>query len=96
MVKHVVLFKFFEEKKTNEEEIFVEKLGRLPDEIDLIRSFEIGKNFIDGPKNYDIILISTFDTPDDLKAYSVCEAHKKFLNYMNSCIEDVRVIDFLY
>lgn len=96
MVKHIVLFKFMEEKKTSDMNTLIEKLRKLPEKIDLIRSYEVGANVVEGPRNYDVGLVSTFDTLADLKAYATCDPHTEFIEYMKTCVEDVKVLDFEY
>lgn len=96
MVKHIVLFKFMEAKKESDMNTLIEKLKKLPDKIDLIRSYEVGANVVEGPRNYDVALVSTFDSLADLKAYATCDPHTEFIDYMKTCIEDVKVLDFEY
>ena len=66
MIKHVVMWKFREgtEKEMNE---FVSGLRGLYGVIPQIRSQEVGVNCLAG--NYDAVLISTFDSLEDLETY---------------------------
>lgn len=96
MVKHIVLFKFMEEKKESDMNTLIEKLRELPDKIDLIRSYEVGANVVEGPRNYDVALVSTFDSLEDLKAYAACDPHTEFIEFMKTCVEDVKVLDYEY
>lgn len=96
MIKHIVMFKFEADKKDGELENLIEKLRKLPEKIDDVRSYEIGRNVVEGPRNYDVVLVSTFDSLEDLKSYAVSEPHQEFLKYMNSCVSDVKVADFEY
>ena len=66
MIKHVVMWKFREgtEKEMNE---FVSGLRGLYGVIPQIRSQEVGVNCLAG--NYDAVLISTFDSLEDLEIY---------------------------
>ena len=96
MIKHIVMFKFDEKKKGGELDKLVANLGKLPERIDVVRSYEIGINVVEGPRNYDVVLVSTFDSREDLKTYAVSEPHMEFLEYMNTCVQDVKVVDFEY
>lgn len=96
MVKHIVLFKFMEEKKASDMNTLIEKLRKLPEQIDLIRSYEVGANVVEGPRNYDVALVSTFDSLADLKEYATCDPHTDFIEYMKTCVEDVKVLDYEY
>ncbi len=94
MIKHIVLFKFIEGKKESETKILMENLMKLPEQIDLIRSYEVGANIIEGPNNYDVSLIATFDNLEDLKAYGKKEAHIAFFKYLNTVVNEVKVLDY--
>lgn len=96
MVKHIVLFKFMVDKKSSNMNTLIEKLRKLPEQIDLIRSYEVGENVIEGPRNYDVALVSTFDTLTDLKEYANRDPHTEFIEYMKTCVEDVKVLDYEY
>ena len=67
MIKHIVMWKF----KENEEEnmkLFLEGLNKLKGIIPEIKNMETGINI--NPKNdYDAILISEFETMEDLEKY---------------------------
>ena len=66
MIKHIVMWKFKEntEKEMNE---FLDGLKALENQIDAIKSMQIGKN-IDNDE-YDAILISEFESLEDLQKY---------------------------
>lgn len=66
MIKHVVMWKF---KPGTEKEMmaFVEGLRGLFGVIPQIRQQEVGVNVVEG--NYDAVLISAFDSLEDLETY---------------------------
>ena len=66
MIKHIVMWKFRSgtEKEMN---AFLDGLRGLYGVIPQIREQEVGVNC--APGNYDAVLISTFDTLEDLEAY---------------------------
>ena len=66
MIKHVVMWKF---KPGTEKEMmaFVEGLRGLYGVIPQIRQQEVGVNVVEG--NYDAVLISAFDSLEDLETY---------------------------
>ncbi len=76
MVKHVVTFKF---KGTPEERRecaskFAEALLALPDQIDELKSMEVGIN--ENPaETWDLVLTATADTLEDVAKYSAHPAH---------------------
>ena len=78
MVKHIVLFKLketlSEEEKKDVMVRFKAAIEALPEQIDFIRQVFVGLNCNPAEK-WDICLESTFDTLEDVKAYSVHPAH---------------------
>lgn len=72
MIKHIVMWKFLPGKE-NEVKEFLTGLENLYGVIPQIKSQEIGVNVL--PGNYDAVLISLFDTPEDLQAYKTDPRH---------------------
>lgn len=68
MVKHVVMWKF---KPGTQEKMydFLNALKALEGKIDVLRSMETGVNR-GADDNYDAVLITTFDSFEDLKTYA--------------------------
>ena len=66
MIKHIVMWKFKPDTQA-EQQRFLEGLRGLLGVIPQIREQEIGVNC--APGNYDAVLISTFDSLEDLAAY---------------------------
>ena len=78
MVKHIVLFKLkdtlSEEEKMDVMTRFKVAIEALPKQISFIRQVFVGLN-CNPAETWDICLESTFDSLDDVKAYSVHPAH---------------------
>ena len=92
MIKHIVMWKF----KENEEEnmkLFLEGLNKLKGIIPEIKNMETGINI--NPKNdYDAILISEFETMEDLEKY---KNHPEHVTVSALCKEirlDRQAIDY--
>ena len=98
MIRHIVMFKFkdFAEGRSKEENVAITKnmLDALPAEISLIKSSftAVGAPCADGD-NCDLLLISDFESFDDLNAYIVHPKHKAVGEFMRpvrilrSCID---------
>ncbi len=74
MIKHIVMWKF----KENEHEnmlLFRDRLLALKGKIPQIRSMEVGININPSDRSYDAVLVSEFDSMDDLRAYSTNPLH---------------------
>ena len=72
MIRHIVMWKFREgtEEKANE---FLTKLAALDGVIPQLKKSEVARNI--GKDNYDAVLVSEFETMDDLNAYKVDPRH---------------------
>ena len=85
MVKHIVMWKFkdFAEGKSKEENFnFVkESLENLPGLIPEIKFIEVGRNF-NADSDFDAVLYSEFDSPEDLEIYQNHPEHKKVSQYV--------------
>ena len=97
MVKHIVLFKL-KESLTQEEKMdvmnrFKVAIEALPEKIDFIRQVFVGLNCNPAEK-WDICLESTFDTLDDVKAYSVHPAHVAAAGIIKEAKADRACTDF--
>ena len=74
MIKHIVLWKF-KENTENEREVFLERLLALNGVIPEIKNAEIKKNVNMNGDNYDAMLISTFDSIENMEKYKVDPRH---------------------
>ena len=94
MIKHVVCFKLQEPscellKKTKE--ILLSMKGNVP----MLRDIEVGVDFLHSPRSYDIILIVTLDSKEDLDKYQNdpyhCDVVKR---HMHSVASSSIALDF--
>lgn len=87
MVRHIVMWKFKDEAEglTKKENLLKVKamLEALPEKIDFIRRMEVHLNENDNGKNFDAVLISEFDSLDDVKKYRVHPDHVKISQYVS-------------
>ncbi len=74
MIKHIVLWKF-KENTENEREVFLERLLALNGVIPEIKNAEIKRNVNMNGDNYDAMLISTFDSIENMEKYKVDPRH---------------------
>jgi len=75
------------------EEIY-SSLIHLPNFISEIKSFEVGVNTIESPRANDIVLISEFNSMEDLEVYAVHPEHLKVVEIIKKHNERVSVVDF--
>lgn len=98
MVRHIVMWKFKDEAQGLSKEENLDKvitmLMALPEKIDFIRHIEVQKNINMNGKNFDAVLISEFDSLDDVKRYRVHPDHKKISEYVSLVRESRASVDY--
>ena len=86
MVKHIVMWKLkdFAEGKSKDENIkFIKaELENLVNLIPQIKFLEVGKNILPDA-DYDAVLYSEFESPEDLEIYQNHPEHKKVAAYVS-------------
>ena len=92
MVKHIVMWKFKKDEKENMKK-FIKGLNNLKLIIPEIKYMETGINI--NPNNqYDAILISEFETMEDLEKYKNHPEHLKVSSLCKEIREDRQAIDY--
>ena len=92
MIKHIVMWKFKENEEENMKK-FLNGLNSLKKIIPEIKYMETGINI--NPKNeFDAILISEFETFDDLERYKNNPEHVKVSNLCKDIRLDRQAIDY--
>jgi hypothetical protein len=98
MIRHIVFWRLFGESEGFDKrvsvDIFINELEKLPKQIDEIQSFTIGVNVLESVDSADIVLESSFNTLDDLKAYQAHPAHLAFIKKINHLRYERRVVDY--
>lgn len=91
MFKHVVCFKFFDQAQAP---VVAEKLRALVGVVESLRSLECGVNILDTARSYDLVLIATFDSKADYKAYDSHPEHQKVREYVQTVRESSVAVDY--
>lgn len=92
MIKHIVMWKFKRDEKENMKK-FIKGLNNLKLIIPEIKYMETGINI--NPNNqYDAILISEFETMEDLEKYKNHPEHLKVSSLCKEIREDRQAIDY--
>lgn len=98
MVRHIVIFKLKEEidaqKRKEVMENFRDGIVALPAVIDYIRDIRVDFN-INADEACDICLTSTFDSLEDVKAYSVHPSHKAVQGGLKPYVAVRSCVDFV-
>ncbi len=100
MIKHIVMWKFksFAEGASKEENLMKVKsmLEALPDKIDFIREMKVEVNVNPKEGMYDAVLISAFDSLEDVNNYRVHPEHKKISSFVALVREGRASVDYEY
>lgn len=98
MIRHIVMWKLADtEDKRGKMLAIKENLEGLKNKIDVIKSIEVGINFNTSDTVSDIVLISDFETRDDLAKYISDPAHKAVgAALVKPNVVERRVVDYEY
>ncbi len=98
MVRHIVMWKFKDsaEGKTKSENIALvrDSLYALVDIIDQIKKMEIGVDISGTDASMDLVLLTEFESVEDLNAYAVHPEHVKVAGYVRKVVESRVVLDY--
>ncbi len=95
MIVHIVMFKFKEEDKALNLTKVEEALNSLVSKIDELKSLEVGIDFNQSQRAFDLSLYSTFDTKEDLKIYAVHTEHLKVVELIKNVTVESKVVDYV-
>lgn len=93
MIKHIVFFKLSDEGFKQKDEI-ISKLNNLKESIDFIRALEVGINFAQEERAFDLSLTVLLDNKEDLYAYAIHENHVPVVEFLKSLGTQTKVVDY--
>lgn len=93
MIKHIVFFKLKEGTPQNIEKA-AQALRDMEGKIEVLRSIEVGVDFIRSERSYDIALTTTFDNKEDLQIYQDHEVHMPVKKYAREVCESIFAVDY--
>ena len=98
MIKHVVMWKIRDEldgkPKSELCRDIKQQLEALPGKIPVIRSLEVGINAIPSDASDDLILISEFDSAEDLAAYEIHPEHVRVAGFIGKARLTRNAVDY--
>ena len=95
MIVHIVMFKFKEADKASNIDKVKALLEALPSKIDELKMIEVGVDFNQSERAFDLSLYSTFESKEDLKAYAVHPAHLDVVSVIKTVTEASKVVDYV-
>ncbi|PLX02976.1 MAG: stress responsive protein [Marinilabiliales bacterium] len=98
MIRHIVMFRlpetFLNEDKKDVIQKVKSELEQLPEKIDEIVSYEVGINFVESPRAFDLILISSFESEEKLNIYRDHPEHQKVVSIIKELKLESAVVDY--
>jgi hypothetical protein len=98
MIKHIVMFKLTESAKGRNKATNIKalkaKLVALPAQIEKIKFFEVGINFLEASVAYDLVLVSEFESREALYRCQKHPEHVKVTNFVGKTCESRIVMDY--
>lgn len=92
MIKHIVFFKLPEEFE--KKDLLIEKLNTLKDEIDFIRALEVGVDFLQSDRSFDLVLTVIVGSKEELSSYATHEKHLPVVEFIKSNGIETKVVDY--
>ncbi len=94
MIVHIVMFKFKDENKQENLLVAKSKLEALVSQIPMLEKMEVGIDFNQSERAFDLSLYSTFATKEDLNAYAIHPAHLEVVEFIKQVTEVSKVVDY--
>ena len=95
MLTHIVFFKLKKRDKKSVEEA-KNTLLSMQNKISLFKSFQVGEDVVHSARAYDLALLTTFDSLEDMQAYQVHPVHVNEVKaVMQPNVEATASVDFI-
>lgn len=91
MITHLVLFDLHDASEAPE---VVRRLHALLGEVPTLRTMQAGVDVVRSERSYDVGLVATFDSLDDLGAYAGHPSHQAFSSWLRDRVASVVAVDF--
>jgi len=94
MVKHIVMFDFKDENKSENLTKTKEMLEALMDSVPTLQSMEVGINFSEEERAMDLSIVTTFEDQEGLELYANHPEHLNVLAFIKTVINASKVVDY--
>ncbi len=93
MVRHIVFLKLEDNSEKNKQ-IVKERMMQMQGNIDILKHIEVGINFSPEERAFDLVLITDFESKNDLLAYATHPVHVEVLKFLRSINTLSKVVDY--
>ena len=94
MIKHIVMWRVVEQNKQAAISQIKQALESLPEKITQIKSFEVGINVASSDRAADVVLVSLFNSLEELSLYQQHPEHVKVGMLIKQLTTEGRVVDY--
>lgn len=94
MIMHIVMFKFKENTAQSDISEAQQQIEQLIDLVPGLQYIKTGLNFADEARAMDMVLISNFDSREDLDFYATHPEHLKVIDFIKTIADYTKVVDF--
>ncbi|MFT7005384.1 MAG: hypothetical protein ACJAWW_002758 [Sulfurimonas sp.] len=95
MIVHIVMLKFKDENKDENILNIANGLKALIDLIPVLKFMEVGINFDESARAFDLSLYSKFLSKEDLEIYAVHPEHLKVVELIKATTLESKVVDYI-
>jgi len=95
MIVHIVMFKFKDENRDANIAKTKEILEALVAKIEPLQKMEVGIDFNQSERAFDLSLYSTFETKEDLSTYAIHPAHLEVVSFIKEVTSESKVVDYI-
>jgi molybdopterin-guanine dinucleotide biosynthesis protein len=95
MLIHIVCWKYKPETTAAERDEHIVMLAALPDTIECIKTFEVGRDILHLERSFDTGLVAGFKDQAALDKYTIHDDHQKVVALGKQIAEKVVSVDFL-
>lgn len=93
MIKHIVMFKLTDKTPDNLNQV-ENALKGMEGKIETLRSIEVGRDFSESERSYDVVLTTHFDNQEGLNTYINHENHLPVVKLIRSLCSGSVVVDY--
>ncbi|WP_294964954.1 Dabb family protein [Sulfurimonas sp.] len=95
MIVHIVMLKFKDENKEANIQEVKKRLNTLVELIPALKTMEVGVDFAQSERSFDLSLYSTFLNKEDLQTYAVHEEHVSVVKLIKAVTLESKVVDYI-
>ena len=93
MVKHIVMFKL-NEKSSENLKTLTSALNGMKGQIEALKFLEVGEDFKNSDRSFDLVLTAHFENRQDLKTYAGHKVHQPVIQLARSLCSQTVVVDY--